>query len=408
MQRLKKNEMRVLHAIFIGENPTRARIARRTRLSLVKVSSILKTLSRQGYIEQAGKARNRNGRPSVLYQVRPELACALGVSLAQGDRFQIVALNGARRVILRRDCPLELPEDPASHAQALLDRLVEELERIRRTELPVGRPPVALGLALPGMVDTRKGSWLLGLQLTGISNVPVVSLLSERLGLPVFIDDVARCLALLELRQGLGRRCRSFVLVYLGLGMGAGIVIDRKLYLGHHGLAGEIGHIEHPDNAYRCSCNAVGCLETMVSATGIQRVFKDRLAEGVSSSLQREPGELNLEAILEAARAGDRFTRTTLLEIGGFLGHSCAMLIKMFNPQRLIISGRGSMFREFFEEPVEQVIHRRVLPEMLADYRTVFADYDPYQESQGAALAAMSRYLEHRLRSLAGNPQAPA
>lgn len=404
MQALNTREMRVLHAIFSSESPTRTRIARRTRLSLVKVSSILKTLGHQGYIEQAGKARKGNGRPSVLYRVRPELACTLGVSLAQADRLQIVALDGAKRVILRRERPLELLEEPASHAPALLDQIVAELERIRRTELPAARPPLAVGLALPGLVDTRKGTWLLGLHLTGIAHVPIAGLLRERLGLPVFIDDVARCLAVYELHHGRGRRCRSFVLLYLGLGLGAGIVIDRRLYLGHHGLAGEIGHIEHVDNAYRCSCGAVGCLETMVSATGIQRVFKDRLAEGVISSLQREPGELNLEAILEAARAGDRFTRTTLQEIGGFLGHSCAMLIKMFNPQSLIISGRGSMFREFFEQSVEQVIHRRVLPEMLVDCRTVFADYDPYQEAQGAALASMSRFLEHRLRSPALTP----
>jgi predicted NBD/HSP70 family sugar kinase len=396
MQRLQKREIRVLQAIFAGRYATRTRIARHTRLSLVKVSSILSRLRQEGYIEQAGRMRSRTGRPSVLYRLRPELGCVVGVSFGLVDRFQIVAMDAAKRIILRRECPLELPADPANHGRALLDRLVEELDRMRGFELPAELPLMALGLALPGMVDTRRGTWLLGLQLTGITHVPVVSVLGERLGLPVLIDDVVRCLAMLELHHGQGRRSRNFVLVYLGQGMGAAIVIDHRIYRGHHGLAGEIGHLEHADNNYRCSCSNVGCLETMVSATGIQRVFRDRLAEGVISSLQREPAEPGLGDILAAARAGDRFAQSTLQEIGRFLGDSCAILIKMFNPQQLIISGTGAMFRDFFQEPVEQVIRRHVLPEMLADYRTVFADYEPFQEAQGAALAAMGHYLDRQ------------
>jgi predicted NBD/HSP70 family sugar kinase len=72
-------------------------------------------------------------------------------------------------------------------------------------------------------------------------------------------------------------------------------------------------------------------------------------------------------------------------------------MIKMFNPQRLIVSGPGAAFRDYFAAPVEEVIRRRVLPEMLADYRTVFADYQSFQEAHGAALAAMNRYLDRRL-----------
>jgi predicted NBD/HSP70 family sugar kinase len=196
---------------------------------------------------------------------------------------------------------------------------------------------------------------------------------------------------------GAGRGLRDFVLIYLGSGVGSGVVIGRRIYRGFHGLAGEIGHIEHPNNAYRCSCSNVGCLETMISPAGILRVFRDRLAEGVISSLQREPGELDLPTILAAADQEDRFARATLHEIGGFLGDACAILIKMFNPQRLVVSGAGAVFHDYFAAPVDEVLHRRVLPEMLVDYRTVFADYQSYQEAHGAALAAMNRYLDRRL-----------
>jgi predicted NBD/HSP70 family sugar kinase len=164
--------------------------------------------------------------------------------------------------------------------------------------------------------------------------------------------------------------------------------------------------VEHADNTYRCICNNVGCLETVVSTEGILRVFRDRLKEGVRSSLQktmtRADMSLSLDEILAAAEEGDRVTQSTLGEIGVFLGDACATLIKLFNPQALIISGPGSIFKEYFRGPVEQVIRQRVLPEMLEDYQTVFADYRKNHEAWGAALLAMKCYLDHLNSGLNG------
>jgi predicted NBD/HSP70 family sugar kinase len=396
MKRLQKSELKVLRAVFSAGKATRSALARRSRLSLVKVSSILTKLETEGYLLKDGKTRSAGGRPSFLYRLRPELTCAVGVSVGL-DHFRVVGMDGTKGVILRREYPLQLAAEPATHAQAVVGRLCEELERILAKELPSAHRVTALGVALPGLIDTRAGTWLLGLWLSGIAQVPIVRLLGERLALPVFIEDIARCAAFYEMHLGAGRGARDFVLIYLGSGVGSGVVIGRRIYRGFHGLAGEIGHIEHADNSYRCSCSNVGCLETMISPAGILRVFRDRLAEGVNSSLQREAVELDLPKILAAADQEDRFARATLREIGGFLGDACAIMIKMFNPQRLIVSGQGAAFRDYFAAPVDEVIRRRVLPEMLADFRTVFAEYEPYQEAHGAALAAMSYYLDRRL-----------
>jgi transcriptional regulator of PTS gene len=393
MQQLSKSELKVLHSIFTAGRATRSALARRSRLSLVKVSSILGKLETEGCILKDGKTRAGSGRPSYLFRIRPELACALGVSVGL-DHFRVVGMDGAKKAFFRREYPLQLAAEPESHAQAVVDRLSEELARILSAELPCADRVTALGVALPGLIDTRAGTWLLGLWMSGIAHVPVVRLLGEKLGLPVFIDDIARCAAFYEMLRGAGRGVRDFVLVYLDAGVGSGVVINRRLYRGFHGLAGEIGHVEHAENAYRCSCSNVGCLETVISASGILRVFRDRLEEGVISSLRRESGELDLSRILAAADQEDRFARATLREIGGFLGDACAIMIKMFNPQRLIVSGQGAMFRDYFAAPVDEVIRRSVLPEMLADYRTVFAEYEPFQEAHGAALAAMNRYLD--------------
>jgi len=391
MKQLSRDKMRAVRAIFSQQSPTRSSIARKTRLSLVKISSILKELEIKEYIEKVGKTKTTGGRPAYIYQLKPTVGVSIGVSLAP-DCFHIVGIDGSKSVEIDETHNLALPTDPDKHVDTIVERVTSVLNK-KLSSMAGQKSIVSIGIALPGMIDTRQGVWLLGLQVTGISHIDLASMFEERLRVPVYIEDVSRTLTILEMYRNRGKRIRNFILVYIGLGLGTGIVINGRIYRGFHGLAGEIGHVEHADNAYRCSCNNVGCLETVVSTTGILRVFRDRLNEGVRSILQKTtiengPG-LSLEEILAAAEGGDRVAQSTLGEIGVFLGDACAILIKLFNPQALIISGPGSIFKEYFREPVQQIIQQRVLPQMLEDYETVFADYRSNQEAWGVALLAM-------------------
>jgi transcriptional regulator of PTS gene len=397
MKRLSRNEIRAVRAIFSQQHPTRSSIARRTRLSLVKISSVLKELEKKHYIEKAGKTKTTGGRPAYVFQLRPDIGVSLGIGMAP-DYFTVVGIDCSKNVQIDERYPLSLPADPERHADAIVAQVVPVVKKLAEKRGGI-QPIVSIAIALPGMVDSRRGIWLLGLQVTGITHIDIIGMFEQRLGVPVYVEDVSRALTMLELYKTRGKKIRNFVLVYIGLGLGSGIVINGRIYRGYHGLAGEIGHVEHADNTYRCICNNVGCLETVVSTEGILRVFRDRLKEGVRSSLQktmtRADMSLSLDEILAAAEEGDRVTQSTLGEIGVFLGDACATLIKLFNPQALIISGPGSIFKEYFRGPVEQVIRQRVLPEMLEDYQTVFADYRKNHEAWGAALLAMKCYLDH-------------
>jgi predicted NBD/HSP70 family sugar kinase len=395
MKRLSRDEIRAARAIFSLQHPTRSSIARQTRLSLVKISSILGELEKKDFIEKVGKTKTTGGRPAYIFQLKPTIGVSIGVSIAP-DCFEILGIDGSKSVGIEERHPLALPADPEKHVDSIVEQVASILKK-KIARQPDGQPVVSIGIALPGMVDSRRGIWLLGLQVTGITHINLAGMFEEQLQVPVYIEDVSRTLTVLEMYRNRGKRIRDFVLVYIGLGLGTGIVINGRIYRGFHGLAGEIGHIEHADNTYRCSCNSVGCLETVVSTAGILRVFQDRLKEGVRSSLQKTtiengPG-LSLEEILAAADGGDRVAQSTLGEIGVFLGDACATLIKLFNPQALIISGPGSIFKEYFRDPLQQVIQQRVLPEMLEDYQTVFADYRANHEARGAALLAMKCYL---------------
>jgi glucokinase len=332
---------------------------------------------------------------------------SLGISIAR-DSFSVVGVDCSKSVRVDERHPLALPAHSDAHVDAIVAQIVPVVKNIVQHQ-PDGQAVLSIGMALPGMVDTRRGVWLLGLQVTGITNIDIAGLFEQRLEIPVFVEDAARTTTIMQLYHPDSRSLRDFVLLYIGLGLGSGIVINRRLYRGYHGLAGEIGHSEHAGISYRCSCNGVGCLETVVSTDGIIRLFRDRLEQGVRSSLQKnligDGLKLGLEDILAAAESGDRATQSILGEIGTFLGDACATLVKLFNPQSVIVSGPGSIFKDYFRDPVQQVIQQRVLPEMLADYRTVFADYRDNYEARGAALMAMKFHLDrlHREASGAGS-----
>lgn len=246
MKKLNRNEIKVMRAIFSQRHPTRASIARQARLSLVKISSILAGLEKKEYIEKVGKTKTTGGRPAYIFQLKPVVGVSLGVSIAP-DRFHLVSIDGTKRVQIDETHPLVLPADPDKH----VDSIVEQVAMVSKRKIagmPGSQPVLSAGIALPGMVDTRQGIWLLGLQVTGITHIGVARMFEERLQVPVYIEDVSRTLAVLEMEGNRGRQLRHFVLVYLGLGLGTGIVINRRIYRGFHGLAGEIGHIEHADN----------------------------------------------------------------------------------------------------------------------------------------------------------------
>ena len=157
------------------------------------------------------------------------------------------------------------------------------------------------------MVDTDKGLWLHGLRVAGIMHIALRQILQEKFSRA---GDGRGPRALHHVAGAFSRRWRSaepLVVLYLGEGVGAGIVLKGDLCRGADGLAGEIGHMHVAEDGDRCSCGNVGCLEMVVSQTSILRRFRKLLQEGVITTLQRtgEDG-LTLANILEAALANDR------------------------------------------------------------------------------------------------------
>jgi glucokinase len=197
-----------------------------------------------------------------------------------------------------------------------------------------------VGLGLPGFLDFSTGVVEQAVNL-GWRNIPIISLLSEKMGVPVYFDNDANAAALGEAWVGSGQGFKDVILVTIGTGIGGGIIINGEIQRGTNGMAGEIGHIAMAWRAGRlCNCGKVGCLETISSATAILRSAKEVVANVSGTRLSQFPLDLlTTRDVIDIARSGDEVAAAIVREAMETLGIALSHLGNSLNPQRIVIGG---------------------------------------------------------------------
>jgi predicted NBD/HSP70 family sugar kinase len=402
---ISDQEIEVLSAIQTLETPTRKRLARQVRRSTVSISSQLSSLLGRGLVEKSGKIVGKGGRPSTVYRLSPEVGCTIGVYM-EDTVCHTVAVDATGKVCAERMMLLSLSGDAAGQAAEIVAQLSEELARLIASVTQEGRRVLAIGIGPQGMVDSRRGMWLHGFGLAGVEHVDLRSLLEGTLSRAVLVEDPARCLAHLAVSRFGRAETSDFFLLYLGSGVGAGLVLSGSLYRGNHGMAGEIGHLPVEDPGVRCRCGNTGCLETVASVPAILGRFNRRIDEGVISSLQKYSPQrgaeaLTLEAIVDAAAGGDRLALSSLADIGALVGKACATMVMLYNPRTICIAGPAAVLFDYLREHIWNAVRRTVIPEMLADLRLEVMLPRPGDEAVGAAMLAAHWFWE---RSVSRDP----
>ncbi len=209
-------------------------------------------------------------------------------------------------------------------------------------ELAAGRPanPVrAVGLAVAGFVSADQSSVMFAPHLAWRGE-PVPARIAELVGLPVVMDHDVNSAAWAEFRYGSARGSSPALLVALGTGIGAGLVVDGRIYRGAHGVAPELGHLELVSGGRPCPCGKRGCWERYCSGTALVAAAGQRLADGQPSALtDLAPAELTGAAVAAAAATGDRVALACLHELGELLGRGLAIAVDVLDPDVIVIGG---------------------------------------------------------------------
>ena len=201
----------------------------------------------------------------------------------------------------------------------------------------------ALGIGVPGLVDT-KGEIVRVAPNLGWHNVPLARLLSKRLDIPVTVVNDVQAGTLGVGEYGAGRGLKNFVCMFLGTGLGGGIVIDGQLYRGSTGMAGEVGHmVVIPVDGPKCGCGNRGCLEAVVSRSAIVRRIVREIKDGRKSVVKQlcdgDLTRIRSRILSTAYRQGDGLVREVIHEVCEYTGIGAAILINALNPQAVILGG---------------------------------------------------------------------
>lgn len=272
---------------------------------------------------------------------------------------------GGEIEILRRIAFPTGTEFGPEHTLSLLERHTAEILAAEG----IGFADVAgLGISCGGPLDSHRGVILGPPNLPGWDDVPIVSRFAERFGIPVHLQNDANACALAEWRWGAGRGSRNMIFLTFGTGIGAGLILDGRLYSGTNDLAGEAGHVRlAEDGPY--GYGKRGSFEGFCSGGGIAQAARDAIRERWSRGEdvplcpnRDDIDRLDAQMVAGAARAGDELALAVFNQTAEYLGRGLSMLIDILNPEVIVI---GSIFvraHDLLVRGMEDAIRRETLP----------------------------------------------
>jgi len=366
---------------------SRAELAERMNLTRAAVTSIVSDLIEAAIIQEAESRVGGSGRPPVILEINPNRGWVAGIDLG-ASHVSVVLSNFSAHVIAEQEIPLDIalgPETCLGQANQLLENL------LTKQGLPKDRL-LAIGMGVPGPIMSEAGTVIAPPIMPGWSEFPIRDTMEEYWKCPVSLNNDAELGALGEWAYGAARGEQNLVFVKVGTGIGAGLLLDGKIYHGATGAAGEIGHITIEDNGPLCTCGNRGCLEALASGKAIALQAQEAVQKGKRTQLADvKPLErITAQDVALAARRGDLIAQQILARAGSYLGIAIAGLVNLFNPQMIVVGGGVAQIGDLFLEPVRDTVRRRSLPASVGVLRITTALLGRRAPVLGAAAQALS------------------
>ena len=361
------NQQLVLRTIYEGGSPSRADVARLTGLTRTSVSDLVSDLLMTGLVAEAGRGPSSGGKAPILLRVVPDARLLIGLDLAEAA-FSGAVVNLRGGIVRAVSLPLEGRDGQA--AVDLVFQLIDELAS------GVTQPLLGIGIGAPGVVDSERGvvRWAVNL---GWADVELGRLVRERYRLPVAIANDSQAAALAEHTLGSGEIFEDLVVIRVGRGIGAGVILSGQLYQGDGFGAGEIGHTTMIDGGDLCRCGRRGCLETVASMR----------------ALVEQAGAAGDAELVAAFHAGDEPARSAVLAGARALGLAIGGLIGALSVRRFALIGSALAFGPDWLQEIRKTAQRSALP-LLSDHVVVdFGEVHDDVVVLGASALLMSNEL---------------
>jgi glucokinase len=252
-----------------------------------------------------------------------------------GTNIRLALITSDGSILLRSSSPCRI----SAGIDPFLHNLATTCNRLIRHAEQEGLRVVAAGAGVPGLL-ANDGTIISSVNLQPLNGFNLQQWLAHELSLPVTSVNDANAAAVAEKAYGAGRPFGSLLHFTLGTGVGSGLILNGELWTGSDGFAAEYGHATVEPTGYLCTCGNHGCLEQYASATAIVRQAKEKITEGMASSLADLPLDaITAAAVATAAGNGDSLASACFASAGRYLGIAIATAVNMLNLDAVIIGG---------------------------------------------------------------------
>lgn len=389
-----QRDKRLIEAVVRRFAPiSRVGIHKVTNLRRTTISQITRELLEEGRLLEVGRSNNPLGRKQILLQLNASFGCIIGIEFDED-----VVVCGVMDLAPTLQHLISEPTD-LDHG---LDGLVRQLQScVMRAIQEFNVDPaslVGIGIADPGLVDSRQGITVTSSTIDFWKQAPLKRLFEDKFGIPTVVESKTRAKTIAERILGSGKMQDNMIYVDYGTGIGAGVVVDGSLLYGHNCGVGELGHIHISNNGPACQCGSIGCLEAMAGTAAVEARIRQALGEGAGSQVVARVGgdlsKITAWDVFSAAKAGDKMCVNIVTELGDNLGIAIANMVNLFNPSIVVFDKRLELAGEALLEQIGRIVRAQSLASSTENLTLKLGALGEEVGILGIGLAVLEKHFE--------------
>ncbi|MGN6511826.1 MAG: ROK family transcriptional regulator [Chitinophaga sp.] len=354
---------------------------------------LLSEMSRERIVEKKGQGESVGGRRPDLFRLRKHVLYIICIDIELFKTSMVIVDNNNNFITPVKSIPVTLSRNRTAFLRMLVDHMHELADS---ANIESGRL-IGCSVGMPGLIDTESGENLSYL-LDENSDISLREAFEQHLGLPVVIQNDVKGSALAELRFGHAKGKKNVLVILMDWGIGLGIIMDGKVQQGSSGFSGEMGHMPFAENGELCYCGKHGCLETVASGMTLAKTARQGILSGQNSIINdlsnKEVYRIETELIIRAANNGDQYSIQLLSNIGTHLGKGISILIQLFNPELVILSGKIAAARQYITLPMQQAINTYCMTQIREKTQIVGSELGDSSRLLGYAAEGIMQFFD--------------
>ncbi|GAA4207126.1 ROK family transcriptional regulator [Pedobacter jeongneungensis] len=362
-------------------------------MSTPSILKLLTALIDEDWIEKKGYGQSIGGRKPDLYRLKDKKILILCIDIELFHTKIAIIDNNYNFISEVKTFLLPISKSRTDFFSILNTALQDFLKSsgINNKQL------IGCSVGMPGLIDAKKGENY-SYFLNDGENISLTAAFEKMLDLPVVIQNDVNGSSMAEFTHGMASGKQNVLVLLMDWGVGLGIIMDGKLRQGNCGFSGELGHIPFVENGVLCYCGKHGCLETVASGNALSEMAKEGILSGKNSMLNQltkeELERIEPAVIIKAANRGDQYAIQLLSNVGTYMGKGISMLIQLFNPELIVLSGKIAEAKQYITLPMQQAINMYCMTQIREKTTIASSELGENSRLLGYTASGIDQFLE--------------